>query len=834
MKNKKIKIVGAAVLAVLVCAAIAAGVWHLAGRMSHNEGSKATQSVTDATNPVEQPKKEFRPEKFVELQKVLGKNEQMQAYHVLGDGKKILFLNWISTPEYMESPIYLWDRETGRKQVLSLGDYIASDVAWNGSELFITGVKKDSGTGLALFAGQIGDGAVEGIHQIFCQDSDIQVFHCFAVWENRILFRSKDGNDYLGILREDRIQDVQELDMGSVKGKISDGYFIQDGSKLLVNIGVEYEGKGTWVFDLSEDGTRIKGEATKLSFRHIDEDMRWGPTLNIDDARDTVYFVGLDKAIYKAALSAFLDEAIAQAQKEIQGPTQNQDYGYDAFDKGNFTSELRDKSDEASKQGVYYEIFVRAFADSDGDGIGDFDGITAKLDYLKNMGIDGLWLMPINATVSYHGYDITDYESLNGEYGTEEDFTELLDGAHARGMKVIMDFPINHTSREHPWFVAALEDPTSEYRNYYRWVASYDHTDYAAEDQSPWGGNVWWEHDGAYYYGIFGDHMPDLNYNNPAVRKAIKAAAGKWLELGVDGFRLDAAMHIYGANEFKQEEDSTKSNITWWNEFARYCESINPNVYLVGEAWQGDALLEEYVQPFDSKFNFAFQEHLTAAMNSGSALTTNGQGLAAFLQNILDTYEHVDGNYLDGVFGSNHDQNRIMSALGDTDKAKQMAAVYLTLPGNPYIYYGEELGMLGKKPDEMIRTPFLWGEGSSYNTSWIVDSQNGSTPTLEVQMADENSMYTFYKQIIALRKNSEALTRGSFEAVDLGSDSLMAYIRQSEGQRLLVIHQFGPDAKMLNLQDYEVAQVLFAVGADLGDVLTIHGNGSVVLELKSI
>lgn len=825
MKNKKFFAIGIPVLAVLLCAVIVVGIWHVMGQKDEKFDSGAIQSTTDPTGPAQLPPKDFQPEKFVETQNVLGKNEWLQFYHVMGDGKKVLFLNWISTPESMESPCYLWDRENGSKQMLSLGDYSASDLAWSGSELFITGLKQGSGAGLALFAGKIGEGAVENIRPVLCEDAGIGVFRCFAVWQDKILFQGNDGKTYLGTLRDDRIHDPQVLNMGSVEGKLSDAHFMNNGTKILVYIGKEWPGKGSWLFDMNPEKTQIQGEGTELSFCYIDKDMHSMPVLSIDDTQDLVYYMGGDKVIYKAALSAFINEGIAQAEKENQ--QQNQDYGYDAFDTGNFTSDLREKTDEETKQGVYYEIFVRAFADSDGDGIGDFDGITGKMDYLKDLGIDGLWLMPINASGSYHGYDISDYESLNSDYGTEEDFAQLLDAAHARGMKVIMDFPINHTSSDHPWFQAALADPTSEYRNYYRWVEPDDHTDYTLVDQSPWGSNVWWEHDGAYYYGIFGADMPDLNYNNPAVREAIKAAAGKWLELGVDGFRLDAAMHIYGANEFKQEADPTQSTLTWWNAFARYCESIDPDVYLVGEAWQGDEVLEAYVQPFDTKFNFAFQEHLTAAMINGS-----GQGLAEFLQNILETYEMVDSNYQDGVFGSNHDQNRIMSTLGDADKAKQMAAVYLTLPGNPYIYYGEELGMLGQKPDEMIRTPFLWGEGKPENTAWVNDRQNGNTPTLVQQMADENSMYAFYKRLIALCKSNKALTKGDFEAVDLNNDNLMVYLRQSEGQQLLVIHNFAEDSQIMDLQAFHVAQTVFAMDAQFsGDALTLGSNGSVILQL---
>lgn len=251
------------------------------------------------------------------------------------------------------------------------------------------------------------------------------------------------------------------------------------------------------------------------------------------------------------------------------------------------------------------------------------------------------------------------------------------------------------------------EEYNSEYRNYYRWVDKNDSIDFSKDDISNWESRVWHKSGDSYYYGIFNADMPDLNYNNIAVREEIKSATKKWLELGVDGFRLDAAMHIYGDNEFKQIENQTDANIQWWNEFALYCESINPNVYLVGEVWQNEDVLEEYVQPFDTKFNFSFQNALIESVKNNTSMQTSGSNISKYLQDIIDLYNTVDGNYLDGVFGSNHDQNRIMSQVELTDKAKLVASVYLTLPGNPFIYYGEEIGMYGEKPDEMIRNPFM-------------------------------------------------------------------------------------------------------------------------------
>ena len=226
--------------------------------------------------------------------------------------------------------------------------------------------------------------------------------------------------------------------------------------------------------------------------------------------------------------------------KEI--PEEEAKYGTDAYETADFPLELRNKSDETKKEGIYYEIFVRAFADSDGNGVGDFNGVTSKLDYLKELGVTGIWLMPINKTNSYHGYDVVDYYAVNDLYGTEEDFKNLLDEAHKRGIKVIMDLVINHTSIMNPWFLQATSGLDNKYVDYYRIVSKDNKASYSAGDTSPWGSNVWngLETSKNAYYAIFYDGMPDLNYNNPEVREEIKKIAKKWLDLGVDGYRLDA------------------------------------------------------------------------------------------------------------------------------------------------------------------------------------------------------------------------------------------------------------------------------------------------------
>ena len=341
-----------------------------------------------------------------------------------------------------------------------------------------------------------------------------------------------------------------------------------------------------------------------------------------------------------------------------------------------------------------------------------------------------------------------------------------------------------------------------------------------------------------YYYGVFGADMPDLNYNNPDVRQAAKDAAGHWLELGLDGFRMDAAVHIYGAHEFKQQEDSEAANINWWNEFAGYCESINPDVYLVGEVWQDDKVLENYVQPFNTKFDFAIQQKILNCVQKGMAVPGFGDSLSVAIENIQNKYDGVDVNYLNGVFGANHDQDRIASSVNSLDKARQIAAVYMTLPGNPYIYYGEELGMYGSKPDEMIRTPFLWGDDSTYNTSWEKDDQNAETKGLDQQMKDPDSMYSYYKTLIALRKDNPALMKGNYRAAALTNDSVIAYFREADGQKLLVVHNFAEGDQTVSLAecgDITVTNVLYSSSGETGvsdfSSVKLAGNESVVLEL---
>lgn len=542
--------------------------------------------------------------------------------------------------------------------------------------------------------------------------------------------------------------------------------------------------------------------------------------------------VNLKKSIWKADLSKVLEKT-AKANDDSNKKKNSETHKYDT---AKFDLKLRDKGDMSEKKGVYYEIYVNAFADSDGDGFGDLNGVTEKLDYLKDLGIDGIWLMPINASPSYHGYDVIDYNAINSRYGTEEDFKNLLDEAHKRNIKVIMDFVINHTSNLHPWFTQAAVNKDSKYRNYYRWVSPDDSENMDLSDKTAMNPTVWTKDGDSYYYNAFYAGMPDLNYNNPDVRKEIKNSAKKWMDLGVDGFRFDAAMHIYADNEFKKQEDKKNdANIQWWNELARYLEGINPNVYLVGEIWHNDDVMPQYAQPMDSKFNFTFRNNMFNSLKKGTALCSDNMNLSEKLQDILNQYSEYDKNYIDAVFADNHDLDRTMSVVDNKEQGRLVADIYLTLPGNPFIYYGEEIGMMGNGDDEFKRMPFKWNEDKSLpETDWYHKMYGrqyfiGSTiPALETQMKDENSMYNHYKNLISLRKSNNALNDGSYESFKVDNDSVMAYKRESDDETVYVFHNLSPQPVILDVPEVSEGEIIFK--SNDNDALV---NGHVSLDKTS-
>ena len=466
----------------------------------------------------------------------------------------------------------------------------------------------------------------------------------------------------------------------------------------------------------------------------------------------------------------------------------------------------------ASKHGVFYQIFVRSFADGDGDGLGDLQGIIQRLDYLNDgdpkttadLGVTGIWLTPIHPSPTYHKYDVVDYYAVDPEIGTLEDFRELVEEAHARGMKVILDLVMNHTSSQHPWFQNARKDAESEYRDYYIWAAP----DTQVSRRGPWNQVVWHAAGDSHYYGLFWSEMPDLNWANPKVRAEFKAVAEFWLEQGVDGFRLDAAKHLF-------EHDPSQRAVDWWLEFSEYVRELKPDVYLVGEVWDSPHVVAPYYAAFDSTFNFDLADRIIPIVRFG--LDT---GLVpAVLEQHQRYNEHAQGWAIDAPFLSNHDQDRVMSQLfGDWNQAKMAAAIYLTLPGTPFIYSGEEIGMQGRGDHENIREPFKWYDLDGPGQTWWRSSQFNTgrwQPSVETQHGDPASLLNHYRSLIHLRLSEPALRLGSLVEVDYGDNPrIIAYGREWQGEKVLVIHNISrlEQQAVLDGELWRPRDILFASG----------------------
>ncbi|TAE87211.1 MAG: alpha-amylase [Bacteroidetes bacterium] len=465
-------------------------------------------------------------------------------------------------------------------------------------------------------------------------------------------------------------------------------------------------------------------------------------------------------------------------------------------------------------KGVYYEIFVRSFNDANGDGIGDIPGITQKLDYLKGLGISGLWLTPIHPSPTYHKYDVINYKAIDPEYGTLADYKTLVQEAHKRGMKILLDLVVNHTSSEHPWFAASTRNE-APFENYYVW--KFDTT-----KQKEWYSNP--KNPQEKYYAFFWERMPDLNFDLPEVRKEIIEVGKFWLtEVGIDGYRLDAAQHVYDA------DDVVKNN-EWWTQFRAELRQVKPDVFLIGEVWNRDSVVASYLKSsLDACFNFDLSRAITDAITEGSA-----SGFVEKLARIHQLYASYNPQFVDATFVSNHDQDRYRSTFnGDEAKTKQAFMLLMTLPGLPFLYYGEEIGMLGKFPDEYRREPFLWTEINSTNTSWEQPrySNAQTVAPLSLQQQQANSFYQFYKAAIALRNNNPILAQGKLALTKLveADKRLIAFELVDGKKRVLILHNVSNEPLLLKVGKYK--SVLFGNGFNAGKSVNLSGHGSVVLVL---
>ncbi|OLC85442.1 MAG: alpha-amylase [Gemmatimonadetes bacterium] len=424
-----------------------------------------------------------------------------------------------------------------------------------------------------------------------------------------------------------------------------------------------------------------------------------------------------------------------------------------------------------------YEIFVRSFYDSNGDGIGDLRGLTQKLDYISGLGVDCVWLMPVAASPSYHGYDVTDYYKVEPDYGTNDDFQAFVGAAHRHKIRVLVDLVLNHSSSEHPWFQEALRDTAAPHRSWYRWAPTQNGACANNWHKSPIRDEC--------YFGLFWSGMPDLNYENPAVLDEMKRVARFWLDsMHVDGFRLDAVRHLVEAGS---EVSNTPGTHAVLRDFGQYIRSIAPQAYTIGEVWDNtDVILTYYPDQLDAYFAFPISEALLEAVRTGKA---------GGLLPTVEQFQRAEPAWRWAPFQRNHDQTRTVTALGnDTAGARLAATILLTLPGVPFIYYGEEIGMTGDKPDERLRTPMQWTGTSAGFTSgkpWEAAQADSLTTNVARESRASGSLLSFYRRLLRERLKSSALRNGELVPVPTDNDAILAYIRRDSTEAVLVAANLG-------------------------------------------
>lgn len=492
---------------------------------------------------------------------------------------------------------------------------------------------------------------------------------------------------------------------------------------------------------------------------------------------------------------------------------------------------------------VYYEIFIGSFSDSNKDGIGDLRGIINRMDYLNDgnpesglsLGIEGIWLSPMMPSPSYHKYDVTNYKEIDKTFGTLDDFKELMTITHERDVKVIIDLVMNHTSDWHPWFREfkksyETNDLSNKYRDYYT-VTHEDDRDLNKTYYPIFTGSEY------YYEGNFSSSMPELNFDNEDVRNEFAEIAKYWIDLGVDGFRLDAAKYVY--------YHDTPKNLVFWKWFMDTVKAYKEDIYVVGETWSSENEMLPYYQNFNN-FDFNFSQ-LEGEIANAARVTMS---VARFAENVSRYYQkvlNINPNAILSPFISNHDMDRAAGYLPVEDGIMQIAAnLYILGPGNPYIYYGEEIGMKGLRgtanTDANRRLGMLWGDKDTIKdpigTTYSKDLQ--SNGTVKDQLNDANSLYNHYKKLIMLRKANPEIARGTYTPITYSErDTFGGFISSYNGSQVVVLHNTGIRELEIDLTLYTDVKLSTLRGsAGLGTAtlssdgkkLTISGLTSVVLK----
>ena len=531
------------------------------------------------------------------------------------------------------------------------------------------------------------------------------------------------------------------------------------------------------------------------------------------------------------------------------------------------------------KESVVYQIYPRSFCDSNGDGIGDLNGITGKLDYLKELGIDVIWLSPVYKSPNDdNGYDISDYQAIMDEFGTMEDFDRMLATAHEKGIKIMMDLVVNHTSDEHKWFIESRKSTDNPYRDYYIWRP-------AKEDGSlpnNWGScfsGPAWEYDKTtdmYFLHLFSKKQPDLNWDNPAVRQDVFDMMNWWLKKGVDGFRMDVISLI-------SKEPGLPDKETGINGYATFNVSANgPHVHEYLQEMRQKALnnadtitvgecsgvtLEEakkYARSDEKELNMVFQfEHMDVDSDEKAGKWTTRKMDLRNLKKILTRWQKgLQDIAWNSLYWENHDQPRSVSRFGnDSDEYREISAKMLAtcihmMQGTPYVYQGEELGMtncpfntldnfrdlesinafhelteqgkmteedmmaaIGYKGRDNARTPMQWDDsayaGFSTTNPWIMVNPNYTKINAKDQINREDSVFKYYQKLIKLRHESELIVYGTYDLILDDDKDIYAYIRTLGDEKLIVYCNFSENTREVELpEEFTNGKVLISNYSD--------------------
>ncbi|MEQ6388080.1 alpha-glucosidase [Bacillaceae bacterium S4-13-58] len=516
------------------------------------------------------------------------------------------------------------------------------------------------------------------------------------------------------------------------------------------------------------------------------------------------------------------------------------------------------------KESVVYQIYPRSFNDSNGDGIGDIKGITEKLDYLKNLGVDVIWLSPVYKSPNDdNGYDISDYMDIMDEFGTMQDWEELLDEMHRRDMKLIMDLVVNHSSDEHKWFLESKKSKDNPYRDYYIWHPGKD-----GKEPNNWESNFSgsaWQYDETtdeYYLHLFSKKQPDLNWENPKLRQEVYNMMKWWLDKGIDGFRMDVINFISKVPGFPDapnpEGEKFVSGAKYYMNGPRIHEFLhemnkevlsNYDIMTVGEMPGVDVQeAKNYTSPDREELQMVFQfEHMGLDNGTGGKWDLKPLNLKDLKENLSKWQKGLHGVGWNSLYWNNHDQPRIVSRFGNDKEYRDVSAKMLgtclhMMQGTPYIYQGEEIGMTNVKFDSIkdykdieilnmykekvvegdadpekvmesicvkgrdnARTPFQWDSsenaGFTSGEPWLKVNPNYKEINAEQALADENSIYHYYKKLIELRKKHNLIVYGDYELLLPEHDQIYAYVRSLEDEKLLVVTNFSERHVDFNLPD---------------------------------